>query len=295
MAYGIINDINLQNIAAAIRSKANTSDMYKPSQMAQAIMDIDTGGSDELAVSIIEGTIVNLTGGFSYLRSHAFMSMPLLESVDLQSCVYVGGSAFTYCSLLSQVNLPVCEHIDATAFAACSALTSISFPSCKIVGNYAFQRCPSLIAAYLPTCTQIGNYAFTSCSKLASVTIQSCLTIGDYAFSNCQPLQSLDLTACSSIGKSAFLWCSHISLVDLPVCESLSNFAFGSCYRLISMYMSQVTSVPVIGANVFWSTPIGGYSDVAGQYGNVYVPSSLLTDFKNATNWASISSRILAI
>jgi hypothetical protein len=53
--------------------------------------------------------------------------------------------------------------------------------------------------------------------------------------------------------------------------------------------------VTALGTNPFTSTPIGGYSAVAGQYGSVFVPASLLTAFQTATNWSSIASRIVGV
>lgn len=44
MAITTINDIHLTNIAEAIRNKNGSSDTYKPSEMAAAISNIETGG-----------------------------------------------------------------------------------------------------------------------------------------------------------------------------------------------------------------------------------------------------------
>jgi len=56
-----------------------------------------------------------------------------------------------------------------------------------------------------------------------------------------------------------------------------------------------VSSVPTLGLSAFASTPIGGYSDSAGQYGSVYVPASLYSSFLTANNWSLISSRIASV
>lgn len=45
MAVGLINDSTLTSIAAAIREKNQTTTTYKPSEMADAIKAISTGGS----------------------------------------------------------------------------------------------------------------------------------------------------------------------------------------------------------------------------------------------------------
>jgi hypothetical protein len=71
--------------------------------------------------------------------------------------------------------------------------------------------------------------------------------------------------------------------------------AFSGCVRLISLYLTSVSRVPTLGTSVFTSTPIGGYTTDAGQYGSVYVPMSLVDAFKTATNWSFISARIVGM
>ncbi len=44
MATGVINTQTLSDIADAIRSKSGSSDTFKPSEMAQGILDIPSGG-----------------------------------------------------------------------------------------------------------------------------------------------------------------------------------------------------------------------------------------------------------
>ena len=48
MAVGLITDTYLQDIADAIRAKLQTQDTYLPSEMANAIMSIPTGGGVEI-------------------------------------------------------------------------------------------------------------------------------------------------------------------------------------------------------------------------------------------------------
>lgn len=50
MANVIINDVNLTNIANAIRGKNGSSDTYKPSEMADAITNLPSGGGGDIEV-----------------------------------------------------------------------------------------------------------------------------------------------------------------------------------------------------------------------------------------------------
>jgi hypothetical protein len=57
-----------------------------------------------------------------------------------------------------------------------------------------------------------------------------------------------------------------------------------------------VSTVTTLAAYALSSTPIWGYTtSTGGVYGSVYVPSSLLTSFKTATNWVTISDRIVGV
>jgi hypothetical protein len=109
-------------------------------------------------------------------------------------------------------------------------------------------------------------------------------------------LSFIELPNCRFAEEYAFMWCASLNTVLLPVVESIGSSAFISCRQLLSLYLSNVSSVPLLGNSAFASTPIGGYTaETAGRYGSVYVPSSLYTAFKTATNWSTISNRIVSM
>lgn len=120
-------------------------------------------------------------------------------------------------------------------------------------------------------------------------------TVGSYAFYFCSSLTTVSFPNCTTIGENAFDYCYSLSSISFPVCTSIGSYAFTSCYNLISLNLTGVSSVPTLFTSVFVSTPIGGYSASAGGYGSVYVPASLYSDFIVATNWSSISARIISI
>jgi hypothetical protein len=119
--------------------------------------------------------------------------------------------------------------------------------------------------------------------------------VGGYAFAGCEALTDINLPACTSVDEAAFEDCTSLTAVSLPVCTSLGKDVFENCNNLTSLYLTSVSSVPTLGSSAFKSTPIGGYSASAGQYGSVFVPASLLTAFQSAPNWSSISSRMVGL
>lgn len=182
------------------------------------------------------------------------------------------------------------------AFAYCSSLTTVSFPNCSNIESYAFQYCSSLTSVSFPNCTSIGDYAFFSCCCLTTVSFPNCSNVGGAAFQSCYSLTAISFPNCTNVGTNAFQYCSSLTTISLPNCSNISNYAFRYCYNLLSLYLNNVSSVTSLGRSAFQSTPIGGYTtSTGGIYGSVFVPSSLYNSFITATNWTSISARIVSM
>ena len=139
----------------------------------------------------------------------------------------------------------------------------------------------------------IGSNAFASCSSLTSASFPACTTIGTDAFNSCRSLTSVSFPACTSIDNGAFCYCSRLTSVSFPACTRIGNYAFRFCYHLISLSLGASSVCSLGGSSAFASTPIGGYSAKAGQYGSIFVPASLLASYKAATNWSYFSSRFV--
>ena len=56
MSNVLVNEASLQNVASAIRTKNETQNTYTPSQMAQAILDLPSGGTLIEKTVTVEGT-----------------------------------------------------------------------------------------------------------------------------------------------------------------------------------------------------------------------------------------------
>ena len=145
------------------------------------------------------------------------------------------------------------------------------------------------------TILKIGIYAFASCINLTTVSFPEVTTIGASAFANCGSLTTVSFPKVTTISNYAFYSCTNLTTVSFPKATNIGNYAFGSCYKLISLYLLNNSIVSLTGSKVFNSSPIGGYSASAGRFGSVFVPQSLLTQYQSATNWTSISSRIVGL
>ena len=296
----LVTNVELENVANAIRTKGGTqASLEWPNGYISAVGAISTGGGsgytiDDIAMrTMMSGEI---SGNASFIANYAFNYCSSLTTVSFPSCTTIGSSAFGYCTNLTTASFPLCTSIGSSAFCYCYSLTTISFPLCKTIGNSAFYSCTSLTTISFPSCTSIGSNTFNRCTKLTTISFPLCKIIGSTAFYYCSSLTTVSFPLCTSIGSDVFGYCSNLTTANFPLCTSIGNSAFRNCVNFISLYLTSVSKVPTLGGtNVFGSTPIGGYSASAGQYGSVYVPASLFSSFKTATYWSSISARIVSV
>ncbi|MBR2697213.1 MAG: leucine-rich repeat domain-containing protein [Clostridia bacterium] len=245
--------------------------------------------------TLISSLTVDVSGGGGGTEAEdGIITKTISGAYENSRVTKIGSYTFYYCASLTTASFPACTTIDACAFSSCTSLSAISFPVCKTIGTYAFTYCTKLTAASFPACTSIGASAFYNCTSLTTVSFPACTFIGTSAFTYCTKLTAASFPACTTIGSGAFYSCFSLSTASFPACTTIRNSAFRSCTRLISLYLMG-SSVATLGTSAFASTPIGGYSATAGQYGSVFVPQSLLASYQAATNWASIASRIVGV
>ena len=210
---------------------------------------------------------------------------------------YISSSIFYSCDTITAASFPNVTSIGAYAFGYCSQLESISFPNCSYVGPFAFFSCSALTSIEFPNCTSAMSSAFRYCSGLTSVSFPNLERTDAHAFTYCGALSSVYFPKLESLGYAAFGSCYSLQTVRLPVCNFIDQLAFTRCRNLLSLYLDEVTSVPSLSSSTaFSSTPIGGYTEsTSGVYGSIFVPASLVSDFKAATNWSLFSDRIVGI
>lgn len=207
----------------------------------------------------------------------------------------IGNYAFASCSRLTSVSFPAVTSISSYAFISCSNLTSVSFPAATSIGDRAFCSCSKLTSVSFPVATSINVYAFASCSNLTSVRFPVVTSIGSYAFCSCSKLTSVSFPVATSIHSGAFQACYSLTSASFPKCVQISINAFYKCYRLKALYLTGSSVCALMNSAAFDSTPIGGYSKSARTYGSIYVPASLLTSYKTATNWVYFASRFVGV
>ena len=200
----------------------------------------------------------------------------------------INNYAFAYCTSLTSVSFPNCTSIGGHAFYHCDSLINISFPNCTTIGGSAFDNCDSLTKISFPNCTTIGGSAFIACSSLTKISFPNCTTIGIGTFGFCSRLTSVSFPKCTSIGNYAFAYCTSLTSVSFPKCTSIGIGTFNYCSSLTTIFLRASKVCTLSASNAFSSTGIWS------NKGYIYVPSSLYSSYKTATNWVFFSNRIFS-
>ena len=245
--------------------------------------DVASYASANVAVPEPEGTISITENGEYDVADYAAASV----NIPPEYLKYYTGGIESYES--NDVT-----SIGAYAFYSRTFLSSVNTPNALTIGPYAFCNASQLQSVYAPLVTEIGSNAFSGCTNLSEVSFPNVTTVGWNAFYACS-LNSVYFPSCTTTGAAAFQSCKSLTTVSLPNVNYLAPNLFGSCVNLVSVYLLGSRVCALSSANVFSSTPIGGYSTVAGQFGSVYVPASLLTSYQSAKYWSAISSRIVGV
>ena len=316
---------NYDNIASAIRTKNGLTTEYKPSEMAQAILDIPAGsvsgtinlsenGTFNVAsyasvnVNVPEPSYMNKYHSATAIKTFtdlsatsvqygAFAYTESLNTVSFPEVVTIGSHAFANCYLLSSVYFPKCTTINPSAFQYCSSLSfslnSTTFPALRTIGAYAFRGCQHLTGVDLSQVTTVNAQTFSACSRITSVKLAACTTANAGAFSYLTTCTEYSLPKLQYIRSSCFYSNYHISTLTLPSASNISAYAFRYCSSLMSLYLPG-SSVPTLqNATVFANMPMS--VAVGGVYGSIYVPSSMVATYKAAAYWSTYKNRIVAI
>lgn len=261
----LVEGDTLTGLADAVRAKTGVSGAMTPAVIGETFENWEVEDKTE---QIVDGSIKQY-------------SNDQLKTLGL--------GAFAYCQNLFSVNLPVCTQVTSSAFTNCSSLVYIDFPKCTRIFYNAFKNCISLTSVSFPACQRIDNEAFGNCTSLVYANFPVCSYIDNGVFSNCINLVSVSLPACSFIG-SAFQSCKNITSINLPSCTKISGYGtFSNCINLVNLTLPGSSICTLAMSNAFYSTPI------ASGIGYIYVPLSLVSSYRTATNWAYFSSVITSI
>lgn len=179
MTLKLYDEDSVIDIAEAIRTKNGESTQYKIADMAQAILDIPSGGGSSVLAAFIQRTI---SGDF------------VNEDVTT-----VGHDAFNGCTSLSSISLPNCVTVEIRGLNGTSA-SAIYIPKVKdVIANGCFAYNTNLLRIALPSLTKnVGQNCLQGCSKLQACDLGATTPgLNQTVFSGCSVLSTLVLRRAS--------------------------------------------------------------------------------------------------
>lgn len=216
MANKLYREEDVRAVADAIRAKNESTETYTLSEMADAILAIESGGS--VSAPLIVHSLANyINGEFSpglhlnnwesvtiatSIMHDAFSGSYSLKSVTIaEGVTSIGANAFTSCNSLTSITIPSSvTSIDNNAFSWCPSLTSIIIPEgVESIGAGAFRGCESLMSVTIPrSITSLGGNLFISCNALTEINYNG--TIAEW--------QALDTYGLVDWGKTVTVHCT---------------------------------------------------------------------------------------
>jgi len=226
------------------------------------------------------------------------VKVPLVQEIQY--------SAFAFCKNLQTSSMSYCTSIDRYAFFNILDCGNLTFGGVQFLGDHAFEKCGTMYIVFSSTATVsiFTSNTFAQCKQLISITypLSKITQIQENVFYNCNLLTKfIDngggtpnyFENCLSIGSSAFLFCYALRSIRLGKCNYIGKSAFANCSNLSLLYL-YTSSVCTLGSSVFYGTPFS-VSTYHGKFGSIYVPASLVSEYKAAPNWSEYSDRIVGM
>lgn len=256
MASVIIDDINLTNIANAIREKNGSSETYKPSEMSAAISSLSSGsGGDDFSIDLTNKTNFkywNYYGNWSEIINKYGNKIIFPQTADSLYQAFFGDKTSID---LSNLTLPVAANIR-ELFGSCSQLVKLpkfkNIDSLIVVEDFlgCFLQCNRL--------REIPNDFFTSkYSGMTDSADTGTLFGACYSLRELPDLSCFNDSSCNSQGMYVFYnticnGCYALNkIINLPVITKRNltsasfRSAFNNCWRINNMtFATQADGAP---------------------------------------------------
>lgn len=116
-------------------------------------------------------------------------------------------------------------------------------------------------------------------------------SIGAYAFAGCSSVTEFAFSNIKEILNFAFSGCANASKIVFNKLSWIGNSVFQNCKSLMNLTILESSVVQLYGVTAFKSTPMSS-NTYTGSFGSIYVPASLVSDYKVANNWSAYADRI---
>lgn len=179
------------------------------------------------------------------------------------------------------------------ALSRCNQLASITFPNVTTIKANALEytALPTITDANFGSLTRVEGTAFAYNTALTSVNLSDAFDVqsNTYIFRGCTNLLTAYLpnmmTGHWGIQRM-FYGCTNLTTCDIGQSQGVGTESFSGCTALRTLIMRR-TTVGVLGG---WNASVMG-----GIYNNptastIYVPSALVSQYQQASNWSSAYS-----
>lgn len=278
----VLNESTLTAIADAIRQKSSSSAALKPSEMAEAIKNIKSGGGDGY-IYMINGTNSGdwpdeliYDGGNTKKspREGAFYHNQYISpTITLKNA---GSSVPDECF----------KNVGSL-----DMLKIVNWPEAKSVRSSAFDGCRSLVEFNSGGVTHISATAFRNCKNLKTIGgFESIVKTYQSAFMNCSSLEEAKLTNIETMISGCFYGCTGLKKVDIgEKITAIDGNTFYNCSSLEALIIRKTTLCKLSSTTAF----NGSLINSGGGY--IYVPKALLTEYQAATNWVRLKNQFRTI
>lgn len=257
MAMKLYSDSSVQAIANAIRSKNGESTQYKIGDMAQAILDIPSGGGASEQTYINQMASQDFPSGDIVITEKTGLSQRAFQSRTKITKVYS------------------------------ESLTSLSW------SNYAFDGCTNLEEIDFPNVTTGtgGSYQLADSgggTKCKTIKVPKLETAATFFFFNRQGLTTVDVSSLEALPANCFQQCYALQTLDLPTVTSMASNSLHNCRKLTTLILRSTSMVTLANATLLNNTPFTGYGSLTGT---LYVPQALVSTYESGTNWSTIYAK----
>jgi len=224
--------------------------------------------------------------GVSALGDRVFANCTGLERVEItydKDIVTAGSDLFLNCPNLSEIGIPYqlySDYLEAPGWSEYSSLMLSFMPLLAFSNGLVYGRTTTIDSTYRQTLGITSN-------QVVSVSLPNCVSVGKSTFLECHSLKDVYLPNCEYLSNGAFYGANNMNGIDLPKCSFIGDYAFYWCNFSMSYIKLGYSGVCTLeGGNALNQT---------GALRSIYVPASLVSDYKVASIWSLRSSMILPI
>lgn len=167
--------------------------------------------------------------------------------------------------------------------AGCWDLKEVNLPNVLNVENYGFANDVALTTVNLPKATTVGTRAFDMCTGLKSIMLPNATALNGVSFRSCSGLESVILPVINGIAET-FYGCTALAYAEFGAVTRIMQKAFNSCSSLKIVVIRTASVCTLDNVSAFTGTPFAS----GGTGGTVYVPSALIEQYQQATNWSTL-------